>query len=370
MLAKLYRHLGRVQREESQSIVTVALMSLFILAILAVVVETSAVYIQRRNLQNAADAAALAGAQELNGLAAGEAPAIAAAEEYADENVSDLLGVTAVVSEGYTQVQVQVQKKAATAFAGWLSFGEPTVSAKATARIASFNIIRCVVPIAVQDTVYFEGTTSGEDPPPLVELKTGLHEGEAGSNTGLVNLGPGNTAEPIRTGGGCGLEPTIPTKPGLTGGDVRNGFQDRLEAAMANNCYTWEEAKPPSDGSVWRCKPVNAVVDGIEATAVVLLPVLHVDIDNSGSGYYPIAQLDNGQYLLAYFWVDGDGTWDTSRGTWRCWDNPDCIIRGRFIVDEPVDLDVFDPTKCPPGDADCVLDWDPAATTKIVQLID
>jgi len=94
MLAKLHRHLGRVHREESQSIVTVALMSLFILAILAVVVESSAVYIQRRNLQNAADAAALAGAQELNGLAAGEAPAIAQAEAYAGDNVSDLLGVT------------------------------------------------------------------------------------------------------------------------------------------------------------------------------------------------------------------------------------------------------------------------------------
>ncbi len=194
MLAKLHGYPGRVQREESQSIVTLALMSLFILAILAVVVETSAVYIQRRNLQNAADAAALAGAQELNGLAAGEAPAIAAAEAYAEENLSDLLGVTAVVSDNYTQVQVQVQKKAATAFAGWLSFGEPTVSAKATARIASFNIIRCVVPIAVQDTAYFEGTTSGEDPPPLIELKSGLHEGEAGrAIPGLVNR-PGNSA--------------------------------------------------------------------------------------------------------------------------------------------------------------------------------
>ncbi|MBE0609196.1 MAG: hypothetical protein IH609_07445, partial [Dehalococcoidia bacterium] len=138
MLAtRIHRICRRVHAEESQSIVTLALMSLFILAILAVVVESSAVYIQRRNLQNAADAAALAGAQELNGLASGDDPAREKAKEYAAENVDGLIPGDEPIVSGHTQIQVQVRKKAATAFAGWLSFGEPVVSAKATARIAS-----------------------------------------------------------------------------------------------------------------------------------------------------------------------------------------------------------------------------------------
>jgi hypothetical protein len=382
MLAKLHRHLSRVHREESQSIVTLALMSLFILAILAVVVESSAVYIQRRNLQNAADAAALAGAQELNGYDTGEAPAIAAAQAYADENLPNLLGVTAVVSEGYTQVQVQVQKKAATAFAGWLSFGEPVVSAKATARIASFNIIRCVVPIAVQDTAYFDGTNEyPEDPianpPPLVPLKLAVNGGPDGtSNTGLVDLGSGNSANPIRSGSGCGLEPLIDTKPGGTIGDVNNGLTDRLKAAQGTNCYSWADVQPPSvtGQATWRCKPEAQFSGGIQRSAVVLLPVLDVDIVETGKTDVPIAQLPNGQYLLAYFWVSGEDTYDTSKNNWDCKiksGQDKCIIYGRFIVNEPVDLDVFDPSLCPGGKVeDCIVEFDPAATTKIIQLID
>jgi len=383
MLARAFgRAMVRVDGEESQSIVTLALMSLFILAILAVVVETSAVYIQRRNLQNAADAAALAGAQELNGYAASEAPAIAAAEAYADENLPDLLAVSAVVSEEYTQVQVQVQKKAATAFAGWLSFGEPTVSAKATARIASFNIIRCVVPIAVQDTAYFEGTDNyPEDPitnpPPLVGLKLAVNGGPDGtSNTGLVDLGPGNSADPIRSGSGCGLAPLIDTKPGGTIGDVNNGLTDRLKAAQATGCYTWEDVQPPvvTGEATWRCKPENQYSDGIQRSAVVLLPVLAIDIVEPGREDVPIVQLSNGQFLLAYFWVSGEDTYDTSKNSWECKiksGQDKCIVYGRFIMNQPVDLDVFDPDRCPGGNIeDCIIEFDPEATTKIVQLID
>ncbi len=380
MLAKLHHHVGRVHREESQSIVTLALMSLFILAILAVVVETSAVYIQRRNLQNAADAAALAGAQELNGLAAGEAPAIAAAEAYADDNVSDLLGVTAVVSEGYTQVQVQVQKKAATAFAGWLSFGEPTVSAKATARIASFNVIRCVVPIGVQASIYYTATSDYPDdpvadPPPLVELKQ--QNNQSTSNSGLVDLVTGNEADGILGGSACNLAPTIDTKNGASYGVVDQGLPPRLQAAIANDCYTWADVQPPSvtGEAIWRCKPENTVqANGVQASAVVLLPVLAADFVVPGHKGYPLAQLANGQYLLAYFWISGDDIYDTSRSNWQCLINSGpnrCIIYGRFIVNQPVDLDVFDPSLCPGGNLEgCVLEFDPAATTKIVQLID
>ena len=382
MLARAFgRAMVRVDGEESQSIVTLALMSLFILAILAVVVETSAVYIQRRNLQNAADAAALAGAQELNGLPSGDEPAKEKAKKYAADNVDGLIPGDEPIVSGHTQIQVQVRKKAATAFAGWLSFGEPTVSAKATARIASFNIIRCVVPIAVQDTTYFTATENYpadplNDPPSLVALKQSTNN--VPSNTGLVRLTTGNEANAIRRGSACDLTPDIDTKPGESYGDVNNGLEDRLRAAKSNNCYRWEDVQPPSvtGEASWRCRPESTVIeDGIQASAVVLLPILDTDIIRPGSHDYPLAQLPNGQYLLAYFWVSGDHIYDQSNdNNWQCLINsgPDkCIIYGRFIMNQPVDLDVFDPDRCPGGNIeDCIIDWDPAATTKIVQLID
>jgi hypothetical protein len=48
-----------------------------------------------------------------------------------------------------------------------------------------------------------------------------------------------------------------------------------------------------------------------------------------------------------------------------------CTIWGRFIVNQPVDLSVFDASQCPGGNPNnCVIDYDPAATNKIVQLLD
>jgi Flp pilus assembly protein TadG len=53
--------------EDGQMIVTVALLSVFIFMIMAIAVEVGFTWMQKRNLQNAADAAALAGAQVLPG---------------------------------------------------------------------------------------------------------------------------------------------------------------------------------------------------------------------------------------------------------------------------------------------------------------
>jgi Flp pilus assembly protein TadG len=367
---------ARLSDESGQSIITMALMSLFILAILAIVVEASFVYIQRRNLQNDADAAALAGAQALDGSLASATTAKTVATQYANDNISGAT-IEPVVNDTNTEITVTVHKDAETAFTGWLSFGKPNVTAHAAARIASFNTIRCVVPLGVQQTVYTNATSNYPadpitNPPPLVPLKVAVQSAASGSNTGLVDLGPGNLAGPISAGLGCNLQPLIDTKPGGTIGDVNNGLTDRLKAAKTTGCYTWADVQPPSvtGAATWKCKPENQIskTTGIQQTSVVLLPVLNTDIVQSGHDGYPLAQLGNGQYLLAYFWVSGDNTYDTSGNNWKCLDQQ-CTIFGRFIVNQPVDLSVYDASKCPGGNIQkCVLDFDPEATTKIVQL--
>lgn len=318
MLAKLHGYPGRVQREESQSIVTLALMSLFILAILAVVVETSAVYIQRRNLQNAADAAALAGAQELNGLAAGEAPAIAAAEAYADDNVSDLLGVTAVVSEGYTQVQVQVQKKAATAFAGWLSFGEPTVSAKATARIASPllpgpGVVPLAIDLATYDSCIVDDLCSG------VTLKEWAGNNEdPPSSFGYLDLGGiGGGQNEICAGLVGGAAAAITDPDNEHNGNISSVFNclvDRMNAAIANDCLTVDQVLDGEGALLDRCNPLGGAGKGAhpsfpeaQPTAVIIIPVI-TGFDGEGCATGPHCVDIDGELeelrTFAFFLVD------------------------------------------------------------------
>lgn len=115
-------------------------MTILFMVVVAIVIESGLVYMQRRNLQNAADAAALAGAQELNGTSAKQVPAENAARDWAAKNVTELKSVEVDGSiDGYTTIRVTVRKDAPTAFAGWLSFGSPEISATAAARVASVN---------------------------------------------------------------------------------------------------------------------------------------------------------------------------------------------------------------------------------------
>lgn len=297
MLARaLQRAMVRVEREESQSIVTLALMSLFILAILAVVVETSAVYIQRRNLQNAADAAALAGAQELNGYASSEAPAIAAAQAYADENLPDLLAVSAVVSEGYTQLQVQVQKKAATAFAGWLSFGEPTVSAKATARIVSPLLPGPgVVPLAIDLATYNSCIVSGQCSG--VTLKEFSQNNDVPPrNFGFLDMGGQGGGAPeicnyLRGGSTVPITDPDRAEPGNKNG-MRECLHDRMTAAADDSdgirCLTIEDVLDSTGALRYECNPLGGAGRGADPdypdaqpTAVIIIPVVQ-DFDEGG----------------------------------------------------------------------------------------
>ena len=107
-----------------------------IFAFLVIVADSGLIFVQRRQLQNTADAAALAGAQQ---LFIDDALAIAMAEDIAADNTSGLVANVATVSNG--QVTAAVTKNASSLFPGsGLSFGSPAVSAKATARLAGSRL--------------------------------------------------------------------------------------------------------------------------------------------------------------------------------------------------------------------------------------
>ena len=90
----MLKSLRRLHDERGQSIVTIGLMSIFIMVILGIVADTGFVWMQRRNLQNSADAAALAAAQQLPEAGTAGGPADLVARDYADKNVTNLASKT------------------------------------------------------------------------------------------------------------------------------------------------------------------------------------------------------------------------------------------------------------------------------------
>ncbi|MGE0598645.1 MAG: pilus assembly protein TadG-related protein [Dehalococcoidia bacterium] len=282
----------RPRRAESgQSIVTVALMSFFLLAILAVVVESSAVYFQRRNLQNTADAAALAGAQSLTGLQASESVAIAAAQDYIAKNIDGATYPTPDVTDNYTQIRVVVKKKSATAFAGWLSFGQPEVAASATARIAAPLLPGPgVVPLAIDLPTYDACIDGGECTGITLKEFSGNNDvpkrnygfldlgGQGGGNNEICNYIKGGATVPI-------MDPDR-AEPGDKNG-MRDCLAARLEAAESNNCLTIGQVLDGDGSLLWRCNPLGGAARGangfadIQPTAVIIIPVVQ-DFDEGG----------------------------------------------------------------------------------------
>ena len=110
----------------------------FMLMFAVLVVDVGSAFALRRDLQTTADAAALAGVQELpenNALATAEAQANAAL------NTSGLtLSAVEITVDGFwNYLTVTVEKPSESLFSGWLNFGDSTITATATARVRVLN---------------------------------------------------------------------------------------------------------------------------------------------------------------------------------------------------------------------------------------
>ena len=336
----------RFHRDEQGLVILLwALGFLGLLAFLAMVVETGFVYSERRELQNTADASALAGAQTLwaqNGLAEADA------WTWATKNVPDLdpANFNATVSGGRT-ITVTVGKNAESLFTPghWLGFGRPLVTATATAQVAATRLpgpgVLCIGVEAtsefgqgIDDAYLYQQANPLPGPlapPPLLLTPDGYYSvlrsgAGAGSNAGFVDIDQGGGgASQVRQCMGAGSEKAlveeldafgdlvvpIDAEPGLNTGPARQGLKNRLEAAMLSGCYTWAEirqsmldADTDGDGLVdpgktWKCSPLNPaiIVNGWQATSIVLLPVISNEfkfgeIQGAGETFY-LAECDD-----------------------------------------------------------------------------
>ncbi len=130
-LSNLLRRMRREERGASFALVAVSMIA--ILGMTAFVIDVGNWYLAQRQLQNAADAAALAGAVDLPSNAT---QASTDAQTYVNSNVS---GATATTTTPYggdaSTLQVKVTKTVPSIFGGVLGISSVTVSASAAAKV-------------------------------------------------------------------------------------------------------------------------------------------------------------------------------------------------------------------------------------------
>ena len=348
-LAELLRRLHRRQR--GQVLWLVAGLIAVIGGMTAIAVDLGSYAAHRRDLQNAADAIALAASLELPDGAAAQARA----DEWAVKNGVDPSRMSVEIidqslpSEPNPKVRVEVEDDHEFTFARLVGITSATVDAKAAAIKSSPAGGDGTIPLA-PTTAALSGVTLGE---PVV-LKYDASDISQG-NTGPIRIdgpGAGNCSSSARycTGLMYGSEnivcaegaddsyctgPTqVDTQPGNLIGSTRTAITYRLDntdAACDEFTEVFEDDPTTADPGVYRivqeCNPY--LEGGYSSLRVVIVPV----IDELCNGSCTVTIVN-----FALFFLEGFGNGG-------CTGN-DCEIIGRFVsVNQNVGLlaGTFDP---------------------------
>lgn len=154
--------------EEGQALVQVALALLVLLLFVALAVDVGNIYGERRRMQNAADAGALAGARVLCTLGFdAQGAAVAAAEDYATRNGAQLVTVT---FPEINVVDVAVQEAADTFFIGLIGIHTVDVPAEAAALCGIADVTCGMWPIALPERVWIKAPLEHCDGEPILVL--------------------------------------------------------------------------------------------------------------------------------------------------------------------------------------------------------
>lgn len=143
-------NLKPLRRMEGQTLVIVALALFALIGLVAVAVDGGNLMAERRRMQNAADAGALAGAREI--CFGSPSNAVATARDYAMvRNGADQAEVA--IQDIYT-VHVTTTKTVDTFFAGLIGFPTADVGAEAAAMCSAATRAGGIWPLAIQDQPY------------------------------------------------------------------------------------------------------------------------------------------------------------------------------------------------------------------------
>jgi Flp pilus assembly protein TadG len=235
----------KLKRDQSgQASVLTAVYIAALLGMAALVLDVGSWFRQHRHLQATADAAALAGAQELP-LSTGLARSFA--ERYAHRNTTALTGVSVSFSskvETNDTIHVEVEKPAPGFFSKILGVSTVDVDAKAVARVGGMQSAKYVAPIVVKNThPMLTGTGCGNIGGPCLgpSYVTTIPVGDTGAPGAfaLLNLAGGGSgtasASELSDWIVNGYEPELPlggyySSPGVKFNS--HGIQEGLDTRM------------------------------------------------------------------------------------------------------------------------------------------
>jgi Flp pilus assembly protein TadG len=146
----------RLTEERGSVIVFTAITLTALLAVCALAVDFGSWFTKQRHLQAAADAAALAGAQDLPDTST----ASSTAENYASTNVSDLSSWSPTFPDSNT-INVSLSENAPGIFSKFVGVNSETIHAHARAQVGTPGQIYNALPVGVKTTAACTSTSTG-----------------------------------------------------------------------------------------------------------------------------------------------------------------------------------------------------------------
>ena len=274
------RMLRSLWREESgQGLVVATLVMVMILGFAAMAVDVGLLLHERRDLQKSADAAALAGAQE---LPHSPADAEQKAAEWAEKNGIDddeleAIEITSTYADNDT-ITVEVKRDVPFIFARVLGLSSDTMRADASARVGSPAQMAGLVPFGVLD----EAIRLTEPTVLKYDAKNVFH-----GNFGALGIdGPGANIyrDTIEHGSETPLcsqgqytcaDPTTETEPGNIIGPTRQAVNWRIDNTPSE-CDQFDEVFQEMGGTyrlTGLCNPFRSTGSS-DSSRVVIVPVI------------------------------------------------------------------------------------------------
>lgn len=225
--------LDKVKSEDGVVMVIAALMLVVLLGATALAIDTGRIYLTRTRLQKAADAAALAGAQQ---LIMTENPVLAedAGEQYIDANLRSPYQASLTSDPASGQFSVTLSQDVNFLFAPVLGYRKKTVSVNAAAGASTIVRVRNVVPFGVLEQEFQYGRQY------ILKYGAGSDSGSFHGNYCALALG-GNGANVYRNNikygyqGEIAVGDLVTTEPGNMAGPTDDGVSYR-KSLCTNGC--------------------------------------------------------------------------------------------------------------------------------------
>ncbi len=312
--------------ESGQTLVIFALALTVLIGFLALTFDIGMMALDRRSAQNAADAAALAGAQMLPqdpDAAIADATTYAALNGFSADEISAItISSTDVAND---TIKVELSRDVDFSFAPVLGILSGTVNVSATASRGGLVGVALLAPLAVEQDV-FDGLGQGD----TITLKYNAQSGSTGNFMPLSLDGTGSSEyeENLKFGSEqwlcaagsetAGCESEVNTQPGNMVGKTVSAI-DWIFASTSEACDTYDEVFPssPSDPSKLSIAAgCNKFTNPSAASyRAIIVPV----VDNLCNGNCSLTVHEFALFFIESYTCSGEGQGNS------------CDLNGRYV---------------------------------------